>query len=114
MTKHFRKVVLTVHETIVKVLFDRFGVRHISQPAVGGYRPDFYLPSLHAVLEIDGRDHEDKKKAVKDRARDAYFEEQGFSVIRIRHDTFAKDIVRLIERITGQDVKVTVDFVGLV
>lgn len=69
------------------------------------YKVDFYLPTMKAVLEIDGRLHDFKVK--KDSDRDVAIltelnaKEKGWEVVRIPTEYLDKDITKLVPAIAA-------------
>lgn len=57
------------------------GTRVVRQAVLFGYIADFYLPSLRAIVEIDGHQHDAQYDY--DRRRDRVFAEHGYSVLRL-------------------------------
>jgi very-short-patch-repair endonuclease len=60
------------------------------QHPIGGYVVDFYCPSAKLIIEVDGFAHDTGDRPQRDVARQAWLEEQGYSVVRIA----AKDVLR--------------------
>jgi len=56
------------HEMIVAMILLDFGIEFEVQKRIGTYTVDFYIPSMHAVLEVDGYMHE--YRGVEDSKRD--------------------------------------------
>lgn len=50
----------------------------------GPFIPDILNLKYKYIIEIDGSVHDDKKVQAKDKRRDKYFEDQGFTVIRVK------------------------------
>ena len=58
---------------------------------IGNYIVDFYIPTKHFVIEIDGIQHLTEKHKEKDQIRDNFLEEQGLSVIRFSNYSIQKN-----------------------
>ena len=58
---------------------NNLGVRFRRQQPIGLYFPDFVCLEKHLILEIDGGQHSNSDK---DKARDEFFKNEGFVVIR--------------------------------
>ena len=52
------------------------------QERIGGYIADFYIPSDHLAIELDGSQHFEESGAEYDRERDRFFSEKGITVLR--------------------------------
>lgn len=57
---------------------------------IGNYIVDFYIPKKQLVIEIDGIQHLTKENKEKDRARDAFLEEEGLKVLRFSNESIHK------------------------
>lgn len=81
----------------------QLGVGFLSQECILGYIVDFYCPSARLVVEIDGSSHNSVKRRADDAQRDAAFERNGFSVLRlpadVRVDEQVGRIVRRLDRL---------------
>ncbi len=58
------------------------GRKFIRQYSIDKYIVDFYCPSEKLVIELDGDPHGDYIQIEKDKKRDKYLEELGFTVLR--------------------------------
>jgi very-short-patch-repair endonuclease len=56
------------------------GFRFRRQQPMGRYIVDFFCPEARLIIEIDGGQHMDRKKA--DAVRTSWLEEKGYRVIR--------------------------------
>ena len=52
------------------------------QKVIGNYIADFYCASAKLIIEIDGSQHYSEEYISKDKERDKFFEENGFTVLR--------------------------------
>ena len=55
------------------------------QHSIGNYIVDFCCPSENLIIELDGNTHGDYNQIEKDRKRDIYLEELGFTVLRFEN-----------------------------
>ena len=53
------------------------------QHPVGQYIADFYCAAARLVVEVDGWDHADPARVVRDARRDRYMADLGYRVVRI-------------------------------
>jgi very-short-patch-repair endonuclease len=71
-------------ETIVQAMLDTLGIDYVCQHPIGPYSIDFFVQSRALAIECDGAYWHTKPGAVeKDRKRDAYLVERGYSVLRL-------------------------------
>ncbi len=61
--------------------YKQFGVKFRRQQPIGNYVVDFVSFDVRLVIELDGGQHADKRKAY-DTRRNAWLKEQGFTVLR--------------------------------
>lgn len=84
-----------------------FNLPFLPQYPVGKYFADFADPIRHIAIECDGKQH-DKEK---DKVRDKYFEDNGWTVYRIPgRDCFGpagETIMRVIANSYGRNIRVT-------
>ena len=52
------------------------------QELIGRYIADFYIPSAHLAIELDGSQHFEEEGVAYDQARDAFFADKGIRVLR--------------------------------
>ena len=55
-----------------------------------GYVLDFAFPAILLDVELDGKNHWNSERRTRDRARDAFLEEQGWQVVRISTKRFRR------------------------
>ena len=55
------------------------------QHSIGNYIVDFYCASEKLIIELDGNRHGEYHKIEKDRKRDQYLEDLGFSILRFEN-----------------------------
>lgn len=56
--------------------------RFYRQKVLGNYIADFYCPSSHLIIELDGSQHYFDENIIKDAERDEYFYNLGITVLR--------------------------------
>ncbi len=71
----------------------RYPMRFRRQYVIGNYIVDFYCHGAKLAVELDGSQHYEPTEAEKDRARTAYLESQGITVLRFSN----LDILRRFE-----------------
>jgi very-short-patch-repair endonuclease len=62
------------------------GMKFRRQVPVGPYIADFACIERRIVIELDGRPHEEPEQQVHDRRRDAWFETNGWQVLRLDNE----------------------------
>ena len=61
------------------------------QKNIGDYIVDFYCPAAKLIVEIDGGQHYAEENIVKDEARDKFFSDLGFRVLRYSNSDVFKN-----------------------
>ena len=56
--------------------------RFYRQKVLGNYIADFYCPSAHLIIKLDGSQHYFDEIIIKDAERDEYFYKLGITVLR--------------------------------
>ena len=74
------------------------GVNFRRQHAIGQYVPDFCSPKMKLIIELDGSQHLEQQN--NDAQRTAYFEAQGYKVIRFWNHHVMNDIEKVLHQIT--------------
>ncbi|MEA3287462.1 MAG: DUF559 domain-containing protein [Candidatus Marinimicrobia bacterium] len=69
------------------------------QQIIGYYIIDFYCPSEHLAIELDGPIHNTTKAKQSDMKRDAYLIEHGIKVLRFKNGMVLKDPDTLLNKI---------------
>jgi very-short-patch-repair endonuclease len=69
------------------------------QATVGPYFADFACHSNRIVIELDGGQHGEPAHAARDRARDAYFADNGYQVLRFWNNDVMTNIEGVLDRI---------------
>lgn len=57
-------------------------IKFYRQRVFENYIADFYCPSAHLIIEVDGSQHFEDEGAAKDEKRNAYFYNLGITVLR--------------------------------
>jgi very-short-patch-repair endonuclease len=74
------------------------GLKFRRQHVLEGFIVDFYCPAQRLVLELDGAPHDHPAQAAYDRTRQAWLEQMGYRVVRIRNAELSpatlEDLVR--------------------
>jgi very-short-patch-repair endonuclease len=80
------------------------GVQFYRQKPLGKYIADFYAPGARLVVEVDGSQHFDPRRAEHDRRRTVYLKRLGLRVLRftdrqvlLELDSVAEEIFRAVE-----------------
>ncbi|MEC3950868.1 endonuclease domain-containing protein [Sphingobium sp. HWE2-09] len=66
------------------------------QHPLGPYVLDFYHAAARLAIEVDGAIHDDPRQMAHDARRDAWLQEQGISVLRIK----AADVIDDLDAVT--------------
>jgi len=74
-------------------------IQFYRQKNIGNYIVDFYCPALKLIIEIDDSQHYSEKDREKDKVRDRYLEQLGFSVLRFSDMDDLKNIDGVLEKI---------------
>jgi len=85
-----------------KKLWERLrtlSVRFRRQAAVGPYVADFLCHRASLVVEVDGCVHTRTDVALRDLARDAWFETQGYTTLRVSTREVEADMDAVVSRI---------------
>jgi very-short-patch-repair endonuclease len=64
--------------------------------------PDFYLPTLQLVIEVDDPSHDKPDKIAADRERTAALEAMGWRVVRCRNEEALNDPRGTVQRLLGE------------
>jgi very-short-patch-repair endonuclease len=59
----------------------------------GFFISDFYLPKYKTVIEIDGEYHNTSEQISKDKKKDVYYKNRGFSVLRFTNVRVLTDLL---------------------
>jgi very-short-patch-repair endonuclease len=76
---------------------DGLGFRR--QVPMGAYLPDFVCHSAKLIIELDGESHDFASRQARDRVRDAWFESQGYAVLRYTNADVLKNLSGVVENI---------------
>jgi very-short-patch-repair endonuclease len=69
------------------------------QVPIGPFFADFACLAKRLVVEADGRTHENDEAVASDRARDLWFEREGYRTLRFSNDFIVGGLPPVIERI---------------
>lgn len=69
----------------------QLGVKFRRQYTIGTYIVDFYCHELKLIIEIDGGIHGDETVQKKDKKRQAWLEQHGYTVIRFTNEQVLKE-----------------------
>ena len=83
------------------------GLRFRRQHPIGPYIADFYCPAARLVIEVDGQAHDRALQADHDRRRNAFMEENGYTVLRISAGDAMKAPEEVISLIRSRMVEVS-------
>ena len=72
-------------------------MRFLRQRPVGEYVVDFFAPDVRLVVEVDGRSHDGRGDA--DRERQRWLEDLGLIVLRIQNDDVLHDLDGVVENV---------------
>jgi very-short-patch-repair endonuclease len=71
------------------------------QKPIGNFIYDFYCYKLRLVIELDGYTHRFEEVIEKDKTKDAYANELGFTMLRFPDERIYKDINNVLLEIDG-------------
>lgn len=75
------------------------GFKFRRQHGVGAYVLDFYCPQLRLAIELDGEAHDTPYALAYDRARTAYLNGRGITVMRFRNEVVRMNIQYVVDQI---------------
>lgn len=80
----------TEHEVFFLYHLKRLKIKHQFQKGVIDKDhfmiPDFFIPSLNMVVELDGGYHYSSKQQYRDYYKDKHYEERGFRILRMKNE----------------------------
>jgi len=76
----------TPAERIIAEKLQTAGFDFKQQMILGFYILDFVIPKKMLVIEVDGKNHEERKQIEYDVKKDNFIKECGFSILRIRNE----------------------------
>lgn len=79
-----------------------YGLHVGRQTPIGPYVADFAIHSARLVIEVDGEHHFTAAGTSRDKKRDAWFAEAGYSVIRFHIGELAESLDACIEKILNE------------
>ena len=77
----------------------QLGVKFHRQYSIGRYIADFCSPRLKLVIELDGITHEDPQVQEKDRAKQKFLEEKGFTVLHFKDSEVLGNAEKVLKKI---------------
>jgi very-short-patch-repair endonuclease len=69
------------------------------QKNIGNYIVDFYCPAAKLIVEVDGGHHYESENIQKDKTRDNYLGNLGFTILRFSDRDIFKNIEGVLQRI---------------
>lgn len=75
------------------------GTQFYRQKPIGSYIVDFYCPSKHLVIEIDGGQHYNDVYKPKDKIRDDYLTSLGLKVLRFSDREIFENLDGVLQKI---------------
>ncbi len=81
------------------------GIKFRRQQPIGEYIVDFVSFSHKLVVEVDGGQHAQPREQLRDRRRDAWLQEQGFTVLRFWNNDVLRNVEGVMEAIRKKLVK---------
>jgi len=81
------------------------GAKFRRQQPIGEYIVDFVSFSRKLVVEVDGGQHTQPREQLRDRRRDAWLQEQGFTVLRFWNNDVLKNVEGVIEAVRNNLMK---------
>lgn len=75
------------------------GFKFRRQHPIAGYIPDFVCLEKRLIVEIDGVYHNDEEQKIFDKGREAWLQEQGFTMIRFTNEQVNKNLDTVIKDI---------------
>jgi very-short-patch-repair endonuclease len=103
--KQFRKKLrnrsTSAEATLWKIIKNKQldGKKFRRQHGIEKYIVDFYCASEKLIIELDGQPHGEHSQVTKDEARDKFFTDNGFTVIRFENRFVFQDPEFVIETI---------------
>lgn len=95
MTDSERKLWRLLRDSLLGVHFRR-------QAPLGPYIVDFLCLKPRIVVELDGSQHYQKDASIYDSERDAYFQQEGFTVLRFNDREFLTNSPAVLQKILDQ------------
>ena len=83
LAKELRKEMTKEERRLWYDFLRNYSVRFSRQKVLGKYIVDFYSAEAKLVIELDGSQHHEDDKIVKDAERTAFLESYGLTVLRI-------------------------------
>jgi very-short-patch-repair endonuclease len=89
----------TAAEIALKAMLDREAMEYDFQPIVSGYIPDFVIPPVKLVIEVDGSQHYTAEGQLHDDRRTNQLKRRGYKVIRFENREVFSDPESVFKRI---------------
>ena len=102
-----RKILREAATEAEKILWSRIqrnrikGCRFRRQYGVGAYIVDFYCPTAHLVIEVDGGIHNEEEVALNDTERQKDIEALGITFLRFTNEEIFSNVNSVIEKISS-------------
>ena len=108
--KRLRNRSTSAEATLWKIIKDKQldGKKFRRQHGIEKYIVDFYCSSEKLIIELDGRPHGEYSQITKDEARDKFFTDNGYTVIRFENRFVFQDpeyVVETIKKSFGNSCK---------
>jgi very-short-patch-repair endonuclease len=97
--KMFTRFYNTKPEREMKIILDNLNIEYVAGKGIFDiehcYAADFYIPKLHAVVEVDGKHWHDYPNGLKiDKIRTKELKDTGYGVFRFWEGEFDENVVR--------------------
>lgn len=88
------------YESLLRTVFERYGVKFHQQAKIGRYRVDF-LVGENVVVEVDGDEkfEKDPEAVKRQRTREDWLREQGYEVLRVYPSQIRRNELAVIQRL---------------
>jgi very-short-patch-repair endonuclease len=91
--RNLRKILTTPERKLWEILRNKqLSIRFRRQHPVDPYILDFYCPSYHLAIEIDGDTHGEEKQQIYDTKRTEFLKSKGITLIRFTNQDIMKNI----------------------
>ncbi|MBN1978703.1 MAG: endonuclease domain-containing protein [Anaerolineae bacterium] len=81
------------------------GAKFRRQQPIGEYIVDFVSFPYRLIVEVDGGQHAQAREQLRDRRRDAWLQEQGFTMLRFWNNDVLQNVEGVIETIRNNLMK---------
>lgn len=76
-----------------------YGMQFKRQVMIGNYIADFCCRNKRLIIELDGSQHNEFKNQQKDKEKEDYFEQEGYTVLRFWNNEIDSNLAGALERI---------------